>query len=135
MGTQDEFNQAVALAKQGKLEDARNILITLDHPNADKLLVRINSAIASSATSAPKALASDTQPSLIVRIISAVIIFNLSSALAGFGANVVYNFENIGNVYNNNPSILVYGVFFVLWALLMFISFTLSRRLLTGQQL
>lgn len=40
------YQRALSLAKAGKLEEAQNLLLTMDSPEAEKLLEKVNKAIA-----------------------------------------------------------------------------------------
>jgi hypothetical protein len=48
------FQRALSFAKQGKLEEAQNLLLTIDTPEAEKLLERVNKALAARGASKPQ---------------------------------------------------------------------------------
>lgn len=50
---QSDYERAIELIKAKRYEDAQALLMTSDHPNAEKLLDRVNKAIAARGT-APK---------------------------------------------------------------------------------
>lgn len=50
MKNDSDFKKAVALAKQGKLEQAQRLLLTSEDPRAELLLERINKAMAAKGT-------------------------------------------------------------------------------------
>lgn len=54
MGIKEDYQQALALAQEGKFEQARSLLITHDHQKTNALLKKVNDAIASGRGTAPE---------------------------------------------------------------------------------
>jgi hypothetical protein len=51
MPIETKYQRALNLAKQGKLEEAQNLLLTIDTPEAERLLDKVNKALAARNTS------------------------------------------------------------------------------------
>lgn len=131
----DDYQQAVALAKQGKFERARSLLIAHDHPKTNALLDKVNAAIATRSEVAPQA----KQVNPILRFISAVIVFTVSLVVSGFAASAMYNFQYNHLVQMSSFGVRVdysaadrwmWGTFISFFVLLMFIGFRISQAIL-----
>lgn len=74
MGIKEDYQKAVTLAKEGKYHEARNLLIVHDDERVDKLLNRINAAIAADGADKPKRSASDGNKSFTTKLVLSVVL-------------------------------------------------------------
>lgn len=131
MSAETELAKAKKLIQAKRYDDAKALLITIDHPTADKWLAKLNSLPAGQAAREKPAPQKQVNP--VLRFVSAFIVFIAATAIAGGLASFAYDSLTAG--YGNDyeaANQFVLPLFGILWLLLMFIGFRVSQRLLSA---
>lgn len=109
MGIKEDYQQAQQLAKSGKYEQARRLLIVHDHPKTNTLLAKINEVMASTGD-APKVKRGFSFLNVIVGVVNAIV-----SAVI-----VIWCWSLLDNaIYDMRENYIMTGVLFVMWLALV----------------
>lgn len=123
MGIKEDYQQALSLAKKGKFEQARALLLEYDHPRTNALLKKLNDAIAVN-PNRPDPQSRPVNP--IVGILAALSVLSFATVVTVFLGTRLYDAYPSG--FTNEW--IIWLTLFVLWVSLLYLGHRLSRRLL-----